>query len=634
MRQKIGECLIQSGTLTLEDLQHALAEHARTGERVGVVLIRLHLATDRQVARALATQLGFPYVDLSENPPDPAAMVLIPKDLSLDRLCIAIGLEANLLTVAMSDPMAFSLVQDLELRTGYRIKQVVAPAADITDAIQAGYPDDAFAWTSRPVSSPRGAAPDATHQVDSEAATTIDLANQILGDAITSHASDIHIERFENGVRVRHRLDGVLKDVMHLPASVHQSLIAHLKMIGRLEATETRLPQDGRLRANHDDGAEVDFRVLSLRTVYGEKVVLRVLNQPKAPPALEEIGMSRSAREEMRHFLAHHRGMVLVAGPAGSGRTTTLGATLAAATSENTNSVTIEDPIEYLVPGANQTQVNREIDLTFARALRSIVQQDPDVIVIGDLRDAETAEIAVQAAQKSLVFAALLADDAPSCIARLTDLGVEPFTLSSALVGVVAQRIVRRLCVNCRRQQAPRPEMVRALGVLETEANVNLYQAVGCVQCNHTGYRGRIGIFEVMRVTDRLRRAIASRGPAERIRVAADNLVSLDEDGLAKVKSGITTAEELLRVLTRIRGTRRLCPGCGAAVGRDFVGCPQCGQRLGSGCPHCGRALQPEWQFCPYCARSAEADTRGPEGVRDKAVRDRRPPGNVAERKN
>jgi type IV pilus assembly protein PilB len=674
VRKKIGECLIQAGLITDEDLQIALAEHKRTGERVGAVLVRLNFATEKQITKALAYQLGFPYASLTDEPPDPAAIVLIPQDVALKRVCVAIKLEKNLLTVAMSDPLLFSLVQDLEFQTGYRIKQVVATRSDILEAIANGYPDKALAkytggGTSAglavQVPTPRGGnsaqpggqdPPGALvrrHDEDvfessrtsgtardgvSDSAPIIDLVDLVVNSAITSRASDVHIEPMEKGVLVRHRLDGILKEVMDLPKWVHEGLVARMKIMGGMDIAEKRLPQDGRLRQKTEDGKDVDFRVSTLRTMYGEKIVLRVLDHRKGAPPLEELGLSAVAMEEIRFFLRHQHGMILCVGPTGSGKTTTLSSAISSIKSGRTNIITIEDPIEYQIPGVNQTQVNEKAKLTFATALRAILRQDPDVVLVGEIRDHETARIALQAAQTGhLVLSTLHTDDAPSTVTRLMDMNIEPYVVASALVGVIGQRLVRRLCSGCRRQYTPEGETLRAMNIAEADAaQFVFYRAVGCEDCNHTGYRGRIAIYEVMRVSDKVRRLIAQRGGEDMVRDAAigAGMITLGEDGLAKVKSGVTTPEELLRVVTEVREMRTLCPGCGGAVAVDFNACPHCGHRLSGGCAKCGRALQAGWSFCPYCSTSNAPSKQQRKKLREQNKPLELPPSNVAEFKN
>jgi type IV pilus assembly protein PilB len=627
LRKKLGETLVMAGLLSEEDLRTALTEHKRTGERLGIVLVRLNMATDHQIAKTLAHQLGFPYVSLADNPPEPNVATLVPKDLAIKRACIAWRLEKNVLTVAMADPLLFNLVQDLGFRTGYRIKQVISTRTEILEAISQAYPEGHLARTTSGATPEQvsrvaeeqvfgaaatpGAAPGATAEERGDATPIIDLVDLILKTAFKNQASDIHIEPKEKGVSIRHRLDGILKEVMDLPKWVHEGLIARMKIMAGMDIAEKRLPQDGRIRVQSEGGRDIDFRASTLKTLHGEKMVLRMLNHDKGVPKLEDLGLGSSSLDDLKQFLKHQHGVILVVGPTGSGKTTTLCSALTSIQSERTNITTIEDPVEYQLPGINQTQIHDKIKLTFAAALRSILRQDPDVILVGEIRDQETARIALQAAQTGhLVLSTLHTDDAPSTVTRLLDIGVESYVIASATIGVVAQRLVRRLCQSCRQRYTPPPDVLQAMNVTEADAaNIGFYKAVGCDKCNQTGYKGRVGIYEVMTVTDKLRRLIAQRATEDAIREAAQQsgMRTLGDDALAKVKAGLTTPEELLRTVTEVKEMRTLCPSCASAVALDFMACPSCGTRLSPSCRTCTKPLQPEWHFCPYCAHSTPA---------------------------
>jgi type IV pilus assembly protein PilB len=654
VRKKIGECLIQAGLITEEHLQIALVEHRRTGERIGAALTRLNFASEKQVTKALAFQLGFPYASVAEVPPDPAAIVLIPREVALKRGCVAMRLENGVLTVAMSDPLLFSLVQDLEFQTGHRIRQVVATRSDILHAINNGYPDKVPTRSPSSAAGPGLVAPIAHRpprrvqaMIDRssspvpagqepvfapaaprdtvESGPISDLVDLVVNSAVTSQASDVHIEPQEKGVLVRHRLDGLLKEVMDLPKWNHEGLVERIKVLAGLDTAEKRLPQDGRLCVQQGDGRNVEFRVSTLHTLQGEKIVLRRLDRHQAPPPLEELGLSAASMEIVKHLLERSHGMILVAGPTGSGRTTTLSSAISSIKSGRTNVITIEDPIEYQIPGINQTQVNEQAKLSFASALRAILRQDPDVVLVGEVRDAETARLAMQTAHSGrLVLATLHSDDAPSTMTRLTDMGIEPYLMASAVVGVIAQRLVRRLCASCRRQYTPDAGTLRALDMTAAAAaRLTFYRAGRCEECNQTGYRGRIALYEVMPVTDRVRRLLAQNAREEMVRDAAiaAGMTTLGEDGLSKVTAGITTVEDVLRVVSDVRELRTLCPGCSGAVGIDYMACPHCGVRLNSGCGKCGRALQAGWVFCPFCAtaqaRPPRKKSTGPGGPLD-----------------
>lgn len=604
MRKKIGECLIHAGLITEDALDLALAEHLHTGERVGAALVRMQFTTETDVARALASQLGFPYVDLTENPPDPMLVALIPKHVALERACVAVGIDQGTLTVAMSDPLRFTVVQDLARHTGHHIQQAIAPLRDIVGAIEGGYPEE----PPRPERAAR-------HEVEGPTDTApVDFVESVLQRAVASGATDVHIEPFADGLRVRHRVDGVLVDAMRRPASAPDALIAALKSRAGMDADEQRLPQDGRLRVASADGV-VHFRLSTLRTVYGEKAVLRVLARQDRVPSLSEIGLSATSLELVRELVTRPCGLLLVAGPAGSGRTTTAGAALESVTADGRHVITIEDPVEYRIAGANQTEIDGTGASTFSGALRSILDRDVDVIFVGDMPDAETAALATRASLNGrLVLSTLPAVDAPAAVSRLRFLAIEPAAIASALVGVVAQRLVRRLCPNCRRPYRPSRDLLHRLDLLESAAvePVAFFAAVGCDQCHYAGYRGRTGLYEVMTITDTLRRAIASDAPEDQLRSAAraDGLLTIGDDGLSKVKSGVTSVEELMRVVAVLRDVRALCAACGAAVGPEFRACARCGKRLGERCRHCARELQPGWRFCPFCARAA-GDTTG-----------------------
>jgi type IV pilus assembly protein PilB len=636
--KKLGECLIQAGLITQEDLQAALAEQARTGERIGAIFVRLNFATEKQIIKALAHQVGLPYVSLTDDPPERSALVLIPRELALERVCVAVRRDKNLLTVAMADPLAASLAHDLGTLTGHTIRQVVATPSDIVDAITNGYP-------AAPVM-PLGAVervvpiqekpPESTSAPDQPAAphpsTAVDdLLALVIHRAIASGATDLHIDPRQHGSIVRHRVDGVLTEPLDLPQWAHEPLAERVAQLAGFDTDRPTAPQNG--RGCFTSGATpVEFRAFRLRTLFGDKLVLRFVGRRRAPLPLQELGLSAGAMEVVRDLLRQPHGLILVAGPSASGKTTTLASVLSSIESDSRSIVSIEDAIDYHIPGVNQTQVTETA--SGAALLSAILDQDPDVVLIGNLGDRATIGLAMDAAEKrQLVIAGVHADNAPAALSRLTDAPVAASTFGAVLLGVVAQRLVRRLCTACRRQFTPDAEILRTLAIVESSAaEMVFYHAVGCNECHGTGYKGRIALYEVMRITDRVRRLIVDGAAEDLVRQAAieAGMVPLGEDGLAKVKAGITTADELLRVVAEVHEASGACPECGGALAADFKVCPRCGHRLSAGCHKCGRGLQPDWDYCPYCAASAHKKKK--KSKEHKVVD--LPGSNIAEFKN
>jgi type IV pilus assembly protein PilB len=605
MRKRIGQCLIQSGLISRDNLRAALAEQRISGRHLGAVLVDMQLATEQQIAAALAAQLGFPFAALAGNPSDPRAIVLIPKELAQQQLCVAVALERDVLTIAMADPLALTLVEDLGRRTGLRIRPVVATRSDILDAIDGGYPD-----VSPPHEGPLREADRTQEAVVADSPSIRDLVDRIVADAAAGGATDVHIEPGDDCTIVRVRIDGMLKTAVKLPRTIHGPLIAELK--ARAGMDDTSLPQEGRESVDSGRG-RVHFRVTSLRTIAGEKLVMRPLAPLDHLPALSELGMSDAAMEQLRQCLAAQRGLLMVAGPRCSGRTTTIGALLRLFDADATNIATLEDRITYRIPGVTQTLLQDSEGTNVSSALDAVLASDPDVVAI-DVPDVDAAAAAIRAAQSGrLTLCALDATDTAGSVARLLDAGSEPLAVASALAGVVAQRLVRRLCANCRREYHPSSDRLQRLGIPAVDDGVVLYQAVGCDLCSYTGYRGRTGLFEVMRVTDRLRRSVAEDSAESRIAetAAGGGMTTLFEHGLSRVRAGMTTVEELERVSGGGEGARTLCGECGTILRGDFAACPRCGTSRASRCAHCARTLQPGWNFCPYCTRRIEkADNR------------------------
>jgi type IV pilus assembly protein PilB len=551
--KQLGDILLDSGLVTQQQLSDAFEEHQRAGRALGRVLVEKGVLTESQLVAALAQQIGLPFVDLSDFPVDGAAIASVPPSVCRRYNALPIAYDEGKLLVAMSDPANVFAIDDLRSLTGMEIKPAVATKSDVTAAINRYHRVD-------------GDLDDLTMNMDVEEdedlsglkevvedAPIVKFVNLLITQAIQDRASDIHLEPTERDLRVRFRIDGVLHEIMRSPKNIQSGVISRLKIMADINIAERRVPQDGRLSVNAH-GKKIDLRVATLPTVWGEKVVMRVLDNTTAMLKLSDLGFSDSNYERYSQSFTKPYGMILVTGPTGSGKSTTLYATLNIVSRPEINVITVEDPVEYRIPGINQVQVNNKAGLTFAGALRSILRSDPDVVLIGEVRDHETAQIAIEAALTGhLVLTTLHTNDAPSAVTRLVEMGIEPFLVGSALDCVLAQRLARRICQKCREAYVPDPaDLLSARFPWVDGAELpTLYRAVGCSACSKTGYKGRLALHEVMPVSEEIERMAVERASAVQISEVArtQGMMTLRDDGMAKVLAGVTTLEEILRVV-------------------------------------------------------------------------------------
>lgn len=549
-RERLGRLLIGAGLIDEAQLENALALQHAEGGKLGQVLVRSLVVTEEDIARTLAEQKGYEFVSLTAYPVDRAAVALIPERLARRRLIVPVGFEDAAVVLAMADPLDVEAIDDVRLQTSREVVPVVATATQIQYAIEK-YISSADAVQDLIIASEEERVPDEILSGE-EDVPIVRLVNQMVREGVSDGASDIHIEPGEQGVRVRYRIDGVLHEIMQLPLSVKAGLISRIKVMADMDIAERRRPQDGRIGVMVD-GRAVDFRVATLPTPRGESVVIRILNQDDSVHSLSDLGMCEEHLAIMSRFLSRPYGAVLAAGPTGSGKTTSLYAGLLQLNDVVRKIITIEDPIEYQIDGLTQMAVNPGIGLTFARLLRTVLRSDPDVVMVGEIRDPETAEIAIRAALTGhVVLSSIHTNDAPSALTRLVDMDVAPYVTSSALVGVVAQRLARRLCPACKQHVKVSKAMLLAAGYTPEEAGkVKPYGPVGCDECYGTGYRGRVGLFEIMEMNDEIRRLFLKEAPSEQLRVAAveTGMKTMRRDALDKVAQGLTSLQEVERVV-------------------------------------------------------------------------------------
>jgi type IV pilus assembly protein PilB len=556
-RDQLGQYLLQEGLISREQLVKALAEQKSSGHRLGYVVVRLGMVEENEVTKILARLFRMPAVDLSRFEVEPTVLKLIPADIAMKQVVLPLKREGRTLTVAMADPTNIGLIDDLKFITRYDLFPVLAGEQVLRKLLErhCESSDQQLQEILQDLESENVEVVEETEdevatQAQIDDAPVVKLINGLLIDAVRRGASDIHIEPFEHEIRVRYRVDGALLEVMKPPVRMKAALTSRVKILSQLNIAERRVPQDGRLKLKFGKRV-IDFRVSTLPVLFGEKIVLRILDKGNLTLDLSTFGFAPKAEQDLMSAIANPYGMVLVTGPTGSGKTTTLYSALSKINDTEVNIMTAEDPVEYNLMGINQVLVRTEIGLTFAAALRAFLRQDPNIIMIGEIRDLETGSIAIKAALTGhLVLSTLHTNDAASTITRMIDMGIEPFNVASAVNLVVAQRLVRRICKDCRDEVKYTDEELAPLRLSPDDAaSIAFMRGVGCESCSGTGYHGRAGLYEVMALSPELRRMILRGDSAADLKqqAVAEGMLTLRMDGMEKITQGITTLEEVVK---------------------------------------------------------------------------------------
>ncbi|WP_069649458.1 type II secretion system ATPase GspE [Caloranaerobacter ferrireducens] len=548
---RLGELLISARKITEEQLKYVLEEQKKTGKKLGELLVEKGYIKEEEIIEVLEYQLGIPHMDLDKYFIDPEIPKIIPEKLARRHTLIPIRKDGNKLIVAMADPLNIFAIDDIKIATGLDVEPVISTRKNILSSIEQYYGKEIAEKAVEDfkkqynVDDINGIDEEIINQINN--APVVRLINSIIKQAVNSRASDIHIEPFENRLRIRFRIDGQLQEIMSPSISTHSAIVTRIKIMGKMNIAEKRVPQDGRVEINID-GRDIDLRISTMPTVYGEKVVIRLLDRGNFLLNKEQLGFINENLLRFNKIVKNPNGIILVTGPTGSGKTTTLYALLRELNSMDKNIITLEDPVEYKLDGINQVQINNKAGLTFATGLRSILRQDPDIIMVGEIRDEETARLAVRAAITGhLVISTMHTNDAPSTIARLIDMGIEPYLISSSLVGVVSQRLVRKICDNCKISYTPDQIEIKSLNIDE---KTRLFKGKGCSQCYNTGYKGRTAIHEIMIIDKEIRKLIDEKASNDILRLnsSKNGMITLRENCRSLVLDGITTFEELMRV--------------------------------------------------------------------------------------
>lgn len=545
IRKRLGDILVEHGLLTQDDLNEAL-QTKTADQRIGDALLQRGLITEQQLIETLEVQLGIPHVSLFRYPFDKNLFNMVPKEMAKRNQLVPLKVEGDKLFLAMTNPMDYIVIDDLRLMTGFQIQPAIASKEDVLKAISKYYDEESFDDLIGELPETKQDQQEDMGDLD---APIVRLVSQILSNAVSLKASDVHMDPQENRVLIRYRIDGSLRTERILPKAMQGMITARIKILANLDITESRIPQDGRIKTNVDM-RPIDLRVSSLPTVYGEKVVMRILDLSANLTDISKLGFNDLNMERFMREIDKPNGIILISGPTGSGKSSTLYAALNKLNSEEVNIITVEDPVEYQLEGINQIQVNTNVGLTFAAGLRSILRQDPDIVMVGEIRDKETADISIRASLTGhLVLSTIHTNDSIASITRLMDMGIEPFLVTASLNAVVAQRLIRKVCRDCREihQATEREKHIFEKRGLSIDT---IARGKGCSQCNMTGYRGRMAIHEVLVVNEEIKDIINRNGTAGEIREVAirNKTIFLIDDGLLKVKEGMTTTEEVLRV--------------------------------------------------------------------------------------
>ncbi|TGU74367.1 response regulator [Geomonas terrae] len=616
-RGMAGNILVKAGAATREDLVRAAMERAQ-GELIIDALVRLGVVTEGEVVKALQAALNIDYVDLASAEIMPQAVRFLPRDLCERNRMVPIRMTGRQLTVAMADPSDIYKVDNISMMTGLAVVPLIATGSEILALLERAWgegPALEQATDLEPIDEIDIIIDDEESQVSvteligsSEVPPVIRIVNAVISEAIRYHASDIHIEGKTKYTLVRFRIDGLLHSKIKIPADLHPAIVSRVKILAKMDISERRKPQDGRITVKAGTRI-VDMRVSSMPTLNGEKLVLRILDKSAAIKDLPDLGVLPDGLQKIRTLVKKPQGVIIATGPTGSGKTTMLYSILSTMLEGSRNFETIEEPVEYFVEEANQVAVREKIGLSFANVLRATLRQDPDVILVGEIRDAETADVAFKAALTGhMVLSTLHTNSAVGSITRLIDMGVKPYIIASALEGLFAQRLVRRVCSACSTEVAPDREIMELLRVPPGYLDGAVRRGKGCDQCNKTGYRGRTGVFELFTMNEDFRHFIStSYKETELFDMArAGGMRTLLEDGLEKVRLGLTTLEELLRVLGPQLLHQRRCDCCNRMVDAKYLFCPFCGTLRRNLCRDCKLPLEPEWLNCPHCGAARE----------------------------